>query len=404
VTQRSQQLSLSLASMMIPRRPWGRLFLGCQSVAAIVVLRRLGRAARQPKPLQATESSLRTEESAGDSSLASDENSRPVGVLPMISVVVPARNEAARVGPCLAALRDAPHVVEVIVVDDQSSDGTAELARSCGATVITGTPLPSGWAGKCWALQQGLDAAIGDWVVCLDADTRPSPNLASAVVVRCLADGVELITVAGRFECPTAGSRWLHPAMLTTLIYRFGPPGTSGSGRELANGQCMAFDRRRFIADGGFDAVRGHLVEDVALIRQRRALGTRVGMVDGAGLLEVRMFESLAETWSGWGRSLNLPGVESRSQQLLDVGVLALTQAVPLWGVASALARRRLPHPLHLILLVARLGTLGGTSRVYQRTDLAYWLSPLADGPAVARMAWGVFRPSRSWRGRTYAP
>ena len=121
-----------------------------------------------------------------------------------ITVVVPARDEAARIGPLLAAVVGAPGVAEVIVVDDESTDGTADVARSGGATVLTGEPLPAGWGGKAWALQQGLDAASGDWVVFLDADTRPSPDLPGSLVARMVADDLDVLTVGGRFDCPTA--------------------------------------------------------------------------------------------------------------------------------------------------------------------------------------------------------
>ena len=94
-----------------------------------------------------------------------------------ISVVVPARDEAERIAPLLDAVVGAPGVAEVIVVDDQSTDATAEIARRAGTTVITGAPLPEGWAGKAWALQQGIAAASVDWVVTLDADARPDPRL-----------------------------------------------------------------------------------------------------------------------------------------------------------------------------------------------------------------------------------
>jgi dolichol-phosphate mannosyltransferase len=85
-------------------------------------------------------------------------------------VVVPARDEEARIGPLLAALADDPQVGEVIVVDDQSSDATASLASAAGATVVRGAALPPGWVGKPWALHQGLLAATGHWLVTLDAD------------------------------------------------------------------------------------------------------------------------------------------------------------------------------------------------------------------------------------------
>lgn len=319
--------------------------------------------------------------------------------LPTITVVIPARDEAERIGPVLEAVVNAPGVGEVIVVDDQSSDATAAIARSGGATVLCGTPLPDRWAGKAWALQQGIEAAAGEWVVTLDADTKPDPRLPTALVGRALSDRLDLLTVGGRFECPTPGSRWLHPAMLTTLVYRFGPPGVSTPpDRAMANGQCMAFPRAGFLAQGGLGQVRSDVVEDIALARQMAGNGARIGFLDGGEMLEVRMFESLGDTWRGWGRSLALPGVEPLNRQLLDLAIVALAQALPL---PRLLLRRA--DLIDVVMLAARLGTLVGTRTAYSRTDAAYWLSPLADLPAAAAIAGGIARRGKqTWRGRTY--
>ncbi len=316
-----------------------------------------------------------------------------------VSVVIPARDEAERIGPVLAAMVGAPGVNEVIVVDDQSSDATAAIAREAGAIVIAGTPLRQGWAGKAWALQQGIEAATGDWVVTLDADTNPDRQLPTALVSRALGDGFDLLTVGGRFDCPTAGSRWLHPAMLTTLVYRFGPPGTPTTpDRAMANGQCMTFPRDAFLERGGMASVSGEVVEDIALARAMAADGAHVGFLDAGELLEVRMFESLGDTWRGWGRSLALPGVEPRNRQLVDLCVVALAQALPLPRLLTGRA-----DVIDAVLLALRFGTLAGTRRAYSTTDAAYWLSPFADVPAAAAIAKGIARRgTQTWRGRTY--
>jgi dolichol-phosphate mannosyltransferase len=317
-----------------------------------------------------------------------------------ITVVVPARNEVLRIGPLLAALADAPGVAEVIVVDDQSNDGTAALAGTYGARVISGQPKPNTWAGKAWALQQGVDAASTQWIVTLDADTRPDPWLPVALVARMVADGADLATVAGSFECPTTGSAWLHPAMLTTLVYRFGPPSdrrpsVGDADRLLANGQCMAFRRERVaIAD-----VADQIVEDVALARSVAAAGGDVRMYDGAALLTTRMYESFVDTWRGWGRSLALPGVEWRPRQLAGAAVVLLAQALPL---PRLLLRRG--DVVDVVALMLRVGTLAGTAAAYDspraRRQAAYWLSPCADLPAAAALLFNVARPHQPWRGR----
>jgi Glycosyl transferase family 2 len=100
-----------------------------------------------------------------------------------VSVVIPARDEQARLADCLAPLVRDPDVLEVIVVDDESTDATADVARGCGARLVSGRPLPSGWTEKAWALEQGLNTAAGEWIVFIDADARgrrarPRPVLA----------------------------------------------------------------------------------------------------------------------------------------------------------------------------------------------------------------------------------
>lgn len=350
-------------------------------VAAVVALVGLSGAARRRPPLV-----------AGDRPSAGAAG-------PSISVVVPARDEAARIGPLLDAVVGAPGVSEVLVVDDQSDDTTADVARAAGARVLSGLPLPDGWAGKAWALDQGVRAACGDWVVTLDADTRPAPELPRAVVDRARADLLQFVTVGGRFRCPTWGAQWLHPALLTTLVYRFGPPDRVGvgTGRLVANGQCMAFERAALIDAGGLGSVAGHVVEDVALARHLAAHGWRVAMLDGPSLLTTEMFDDGPSTFRGWSRSLSLPGVEPRWRAVLDAGVVLLAQALPLPRVLT-----RRADVLDLVLLAARAGTLAGTAGAYERRRAAYWLSPLADGVAVAALARGIATRTHRWRGRTY--
>ncbi|MGH9269816.1 MAG: glycosyltransferase [Ilumatobacteraceae bacterium] len=319
---------------------------------------------------------------------------------PAISVVIPARNEAGRIGPLLGAVVGAPGVSEVLVVDDQSTDDTAAVARRLGAIVVDGQPRPRGWAGKAWALQQGLGAAQGEWIVTLDADTRPDPQLPAAVVARARTDALDVVTLAGRFECPTPGLRWLHPALLTTLVYRGAPPGAVDAGpvhRRMGNGQCMAFPQATLAGAGGFATVAAHTVEDVALVRGLAVAGFAVEFLDASALLRVRMYESFADAWTGWGRSLSLPGVDPWLRRALDLVVVAVAQAAPL---PRLLARRG--DVLDVVLLIARIGTLIGTARAYDRRGPTYWLSPLADPLAIVALARGLVTRRQRWRGRTY--
>jgi dolichol-phosphate mannosyltransferase len=326
-----------------------------------------------------------------------DPGARPADVAvesPRISVVVPARDESERIVPLLNALHDAPDVIEVVVVDDRSSDTTAAVARGHGARVVDGRPSPDGWAGKTWALDQGVRAATGEWVVCLDADTRPTPELPQWLVARARADGLDLASVGGVAELPGA-ARWLHAAMLGTLVYRFGGPGAAAAGRELVNGQCVAFRRQALLDAGGFSSVAGAVTEDVALARSLARRGWSVRLLDGGDRLIVEPYGSLRAVWHGWGRSIGLPGVEARGRVMADAAVLALTMVVPVVRLA-----RRSADALDCVLLVARFGTLAGMRSAYRDRGVSYWLSPLADPVAIVSIVASAGRRSVSWRGR----
>jgi dolichol-phosphate mannosyltransferase len=318
-----------------------------------------------------------------------------------VSVVVPARDEANRLGPGLAALSTDPAVVELIVVDDESTDATAAIARAGGARVVTGAPLPPGWAGKAWALQQGLEAATSEWVVAVDADVLPAVGLPAALAAAAGTLGADVVTAAGRFAVGGPGEQILHPALLTTLVYRFGPPGGAvrRPARLLANGQCTVLRRGAVLHAGGFAPVAASLVEDVALARHTAARGATVRFLDATDSLVVRGYGSALAAWHGWGRSLALPDVTSRPWLVADLAVVWLAQALPLLRLVTGRADR-----LDVALLALRAGTLAGTRRAYDRPSGWYWLSPLADSAAALRLTLAALRPERRWRGRTYAP
>src|SRR5215218_3958330 len=313
-----------------------------------------------------------------------------------VSVVVPARDEETRLGPCLRGLREDPGVAEVVVVDDRSSDGTAALARSLGARVIAGAELPAGWVGKPWALQQGLEAASGEVVVSLDADAWPAIGLAGALDAA-LADA-DWVTCGPRFVCDTAGERWLHPSMLAGLVYRFGPSDVPHPPRVVANGQCTAAVRERLLAAGGYRRAAGHMTDDAAQARGLAADGWRVAFRDAGALLEVKMHDSAAEVWREWGRSLALPGVERRAWQAADVAVVWLAMALPVLRAARGRARR-----LDVALLALRAALLAALRGAYARRGPAFWLSPLADPATAVCLTLAALRPRREWRGRTYS-
>lgn len=361
-----------------------------QAVAAAVVIRRLSRGRDRPVPLDASTPT------------------RPGAV----TVLIPARDEERRIRPLLRALEGCDDtVLEILVVDDRSTDGTAAVvaehaARDPRIRLIAGAEPPDGWVGKQHALQQGLAEARAPWTLCLDADAVPEPGLPAALVGAADERGFEALTAGPRFAVDTAGEAILHPALLATLVYRFGPPTAApvASTRTVANGQCLLVPTERFRAEGGWAPVAANMTEDVALARHLVAAGWRLGLVDAPRLLTVDMHASAREAWREWGRSLALPGVASGREQVLDVVTLALTMALPVpMIIACAWAGAWFAAVPSVVLLVVRLAFHAALRPTYAHAGAAYWLAPLADGLAVLRLAWSAIRPNRRWRGRAYA-
>lgn len=311
------------------------------------------------------------------------------------TVVVPARDEEDRIGPCIASLLG--QGTTVVVVDDGSSDRTAEVASAAGATVVDAGVLPDGWAGKAHALQVGLEAATTPVVVFVDADTRARPGFVAAAV-DALGDST-LVTAGARVLAADAGERWLHPSMLASLVYRLGLPGVvpADPARTMANGQCMVVDREQLLGAGGFVPVRGHLLEDLALARSLAGRGHDVRFLDGTAVLDVEGYGSLGAAWRGWGRSLDLRSVTAPGAQALDLAVVWSAMALPLPRLVAGRG-----DAVDVVALLVRLGTLAGTRGAYERRGLPYLLSPLADLAVAARITAGTVRPSRRWRGRSY--
>lgn len=315
-----------------------------------------------------------------------------------VSVVIPARNEEGRIAGCLQGLAADRHILEVLVVDDGSSDGTAALARSLGARVVEAGQPPPGWVGKPWALQRGLEEAAGEVVVSLDADVRPRRGLAAAAVAA-LADA-DLISVGTRFDCDGAFERWLHPAMLATLVYRFGPPDAtrpSAPDRVMVSGQCTAVDRRALLGAGGYQPAAGHFTDDCALARALARNGWRIAFRDGASLVDVDMHESALDLWREWARTLALTDVTGPWWRSADVAVLWSAMVLPLVRVLAGRGDR-----LDAMMIALRCAITAATAGSYKVRGWPYWLSPLADPLAAARITISALHRPRRWRGREY--
>ena len=142
----------------------------------------------------------------------------------LVSIIVATLDEAQRIAPCLEGLlAQGPLVREIIIVDSGSLDGTETLVREAMATdhrvrLLRDDPLPSGWVGKVWALQHGLQHASAEWVLGIDADTAPHPGLSGGALAAAETQQYDAVSFAPRFQISSAVERWLQPALLTTLV------------------------------------------------------------------------------------------------------------------------------------------------------------------------------------------
>ncbi|MGV3709930.1 MAG: glycosyltransferase [Gemmatimonas sp.] len=349
------------------------------------------------------------------------------GDAPSVSIIVATLNEAERIRRCLEGLEaQGTDVLEILVVDSRSTDGTRELvgascARDPRFRLLTDPPLPTGWVGKVWALQHGLEQARGAWVLGIDADTVPQPGMVCGILHAMRAHRLDVASFAPRFIGQSAAERWLQPAMLNTLVYRTGAAGavSTDADRILANGQCFMAKREVLNANGGYAVARDSFSDDVTLARHLARRGARVAFLDGSAIIDVHAYASAGEMWREWGRSFDLKDGTTVTRRWLDVLLVWLTMAVPVPALVLLLRTRETAshsyaaYPdswmftaligLNALLLCLRVAMLVATRRNYAVRGWPYWLSWLADIPASVRLTLSNLRRPRAWRGRMYA-
>jgi hopene-associated glycosyltransferase HpnB len=228
----------------------------------------------------------------------------PPQIWPSVVAVVPARNEAgvikASIGSLLA--QDYQGELRVILVDDQSDDGTGELARALNSEkliVLTGGPRLPGWTGKLWAMDQGVRHAATfapEFLWLTDADIAHSPDNLSRLVARAQSGGKVLVSLMARLSCRTAAEHFLVPAFVFffDMLFPFGAVNDPARRSAAAAGGCMLARRSALEAAGGIDAIRHNIIDDCALARAMKAQGPIwLGLTDRA--VSLRPYERLSE-------------------------------------------------------------------------------------------------------------
>jgi Glycosyl transferase family 2 len=238
----------------------------------------------------------------------------PPPVRERVSVLIPARDEAARIGACLTSVLDqvsAPDL-EILVLDDGSTDGTGDIARHLAdgdprVRILPGDPLPDGWLGKPHACDQLARAATGSVLVFVDADVVLAPHAIAAAVQLLREAPLDLVSPYPRQIAETWSERLVQPLLQWSWL-TFLPLGLAERSprRALAgaNGQVLAVDAEVYRRAGGHRAVRAEVLDDIALVRAVKAAGGRGGLVDGTSLATCRMYESWPQLREGYTKSL----------------------------------------------------------------------------------------------------
>jgi len=352
-----------------------------------------------------------------------DETDIPPENPPLVSVIVPARNEARNIARCVTSILSTTYPnLELIVVDDSSTDGTAQIAREAAlrdprARIVTSPPLPEGWFGKQWACATGAKIALGSVLQFTDADTVHGADLVTRSMNAMRRNRAQLFSVAGRQELGGFWEKVIQPQIFTILSMRYG--GTESVTKstsvtnKIANGQCIFVTHDSYNAIGGHASVRTSVAEDMMLAQRFFAARKRVVLMVGLNQLSTRMYASLGEIISGWRKNVFAGGLDA-----MPFGKVGHT-LFPLFLLMPPLLE--LLPPLALVLAAfgfATSGTLmlwavisGGVTLLWwivvyvmiRESPLYALLYPLGALVLLYIFFTAVIRGRRvTWKGRTY--
>ena len=350
-----------------------------------------------------------------------DESDVPLAEPPLVSVIIPARNEAHNISRCIKSILSTSYPnLEVIVIDDSSTDGTADVARRAAegdprARVVTNAALPEGWFGKQWACAAGAKIARGSVLQFTDADTVHGADLVTRSINAMRRNRAQLFSVAGRQELGGFWEKVIQPQVFTILSMRYG--GTESVTKatrvsdKIANGQCIFVTHDSYNSIGGHASVRTSVAEDLMLAQKFFAARKRVVLMLGIDQLSTRMYASLGEIITGWRKNVFAGGLDSvpfgKIGRTLFPLVLLLPPILQLFPVVGLIAALGTAHPVVLLWTqISVAATLLWWIVVYVRIGenplyaLAYPLGALV---LLYIFVTAVIRGRRvTWKGRTY--
>jgi len=365
---------------------------------------------------------------------------------PTVSAIVPARNEEATIAAAVESLAAQPEIREIIVINDQSEDGTAAAlekltSRYSQLRVLETKELPAGWVGKNYAVSLGAAQAAGGWLLFTDADGVHLPGSTARALADAAESGAGLVSYSPQQETRTWWEKALIPFVYTRLAhkYSYAEVNNPDAPAAAASGQYLLIRREEYLRIGCHAAVAGEVLEDVALARLAKQAGVRLHFSSGTGIMRVRMYRTFGAMWQGWAKNLyplmggmagqtaggmiggaavekagekqrrggegTAGGSTSRTSRSVGRELFRVVPWIPLLILPLAL--------VHLIWGVLAVALLAGRHAAYA-ADLRRNRFPAARAlyylPGVALYAaallhseWRYARGSVAWKGRNYA-
>jgi chlorobactene glucosyltransferase len=335
---------------------------------------------------------------------------------PSVSIIVPVRNEIANIGACLEALRAQIGLgccSSVIIVDDDSQDGTAEAVWNAiegnRMTLTAAGALPEGWVGKPHACWRGALLAQGDWLCFIDADVRASPQLVAAAVATAEAEAVDMMSLQPLQELGSFWERVVMPAGL--LVLACAKPFRTAS-QDVANGQFLLIRREAYFQLGGHSAVRAEICEDKALAARAKAAGLEFRVLAAEHLARTRMYRDFRSLWEGLSKNATEVLGSTRATLIAAAAALLIGWAALLLPIVLAFPAFHQPSPaaatgslLAILGSVVVLGLQFGTARHFRIPAIFGLTFPLGYTAVACLACHGVLSQIKgrvTWKGRTY--